>query len=76
MKIATIISLVSSVACVGVFAGQQRWILAIAFVFATAYTLLDKVIRVPSLPIMAIDATAFLFAALVVYEIVRKVFFK
>jgi hypothetical protein len=76
MKIATIISLVSSVACTGVFAGQKRWVLAAAFVFATAYTLLDRVVRVPSLPALAIDALALLFAALVAYEIVRKVFFK
>jgi hypothetical protein len=76
MQIATILSLVGSVTCVGLFTKQKDWLLATAFIFSTAYTILDKVIHIPTVPFFVVSWLAYLFFALVAYEIFRKVFLK
>lgn len=76
MQIATIIGLVGTVTCVGLFIKQKNWLLATAFVFSTAYMILDKVIHIPVVPYFIVPWFAYLFFALVVYEIFRTVVLK
>ena len=76
MQIATIISLVGTVTCVGLFIKQKNWLLATAFIFSTAYMILEKVIHVPVVPYFVVPWFAYLFFALVAYEIFRTVVLK
>jgi hypothetical protein len=76
MQIATILSLVGSVTCVGLFTKQKNWLLATAFIFSTAYTILDKVVHIPVVPFFVVSWLAYLFFALVAYEIFRKIILK
>jgi hypothetical protein len=76
MQIATIISLAGTVTCAGLFAKQRNWVLAAAFVFATAYTFMDRVMHVPGVPPIAVTACAWLFFALLAVETLRKVVLK
>lgn len=73
MQIATILSLAGSVTCAGLFIKQKNLLLATAFAFSTAYTIFDKLIHFPAVPFFAISWFAYLFFALVAYEIFRKV---
>ena len=73
MQIATILSLAASVTCVGLFTKQKNWVLAAAFAAASLYTILDKVIHIAALPGYLVLWCAYLFFALVAYEIFRKV---
>jgi hypothetical protein len=76
MQIATIISLVGSVTCIGLFTKQKNWLLATAFIFSMAYTILDKVVHIPAAPFFVVSWLAYLFFALVAYEIFRKIVLK
>jgi hypothetical protein len=76
MQIATIISLAGTVTCAGLFVKQSNWVLAAAFIFATAYTVMDKVTRIPGVPPVAVMACAWLFFALLAVETLRKVVLK
>jgi len=76
MQIATMLSLAGSVTCVGVFIGQKKWLLALAFACSIAYTILEKVVHVAAVPGMVIQALPFLFLALVVYEVLHKLVMK
>ena len=76
MQIATIISLAGTVTCAGLFIKQRHWILAAAFVFATAYTVMNQVTRIPGVPPVAVVACAWLFFALLAVETLRKVILK
>jgi hypothetical protein len=76
MQIATILSLVSSVTCVGLFTKQKNWMLATAFIFSTAYTMLDKVVHIHAVPFFVVSWLAYLFFALVAYEIFRTIVLK
>ncbi len=73
MQIATMLSLAASVTCVGLFTKQKNWVLAAAFTFSTVYTILDKAIHIAAVPGYLIPWCAYLFFALVVYEVFRKV---
>lgn len=73
MQIATIISLAGTVTCAGLFIKQSDWLLAAAFVFATAYLVMEKVIRIPGMPPVAVMACAWLFFGLLAVETLRKV---
>ena len=73
MQIATILSLAASVTCVGLFTKQKNWVLAAAFVFSTIYTVLDKAIYIAAVQAFVIPWCAYIFFALVGYEIFRKV---
>jgi len=76
MQIATILSLAGTVTCAGLFSKQKNWLLAGAFALATAYTILEKVIHISAVPSSAIPWLAYLFFALVAYEIFRAVVLK
>lgn len=76
MQIATILSLAGSVTCVGLFSKQKNWLLAAAFCLSTAYTTLDKVIHISAVPFFLIPWLAYLFFALVGYEIFRTIVLK
>ena len=76
MQIATILSLAGSVTCVGLFTKQKNWLLAAAFIFSTAYTILDKVVHIPAVPFSVVSWLAYLFFALVAYDIFRKIVLK
>jgi hypothetical protein len=76
MQIATILGLAGTVTYVGLFIKQKNWLLATAFVFSTAYTILDKIIHIPVVPYFMVSWFAYLFFALVAYEIFRKVVLK
>jgi hypothetical protein len=73
MQIATILSLAASVTCVGLFTKQKNWVLAAAFVFSTIYMVLDKAIYIAAVPAFVVPWCAYIFFALVGYEIFRKV---
>jgi len=76
MQIATIIGLAGTVTCAGLFFKQKNWLLTAAFVFSTAYIILDKVIHIPGVPYFLVPWFAYLFFALVAYEIFRAVVLK
>lgn len=76
MQIATILSLAGSITCVGLFVKQKNWLLATAFFFSMAYTLFDRVLHFPAVPYFTITWLAYLFFALVAYEIFQKVVLK
>jgi len=76
MQIATIIGLTGTVTCVGLFIKQKNWLLAAAFCFSTAYIVLDKIIHIPAVPYFLIPWFAYLFFALVAYEVFRTVVLK
>ena len=76
MQIATLISLAGTVTCAGLFVKQSNWILAAAFVFATAHTVMNQVTRIPGVPPVAVMACAWLFFALLAVETLRKVVLK
>ncbi len=76
MQIATLLSLAGTVTCAGLFSKQKNWLLAGAFTLATAYTALEKMIHIPAVPSAAIPWLAYLFFALVAYEIFRAVVLK
>lgn len=76
MQIATIIGLAGTVTCAGLFIKQKNWLLATAFVFSTVYLILDKVIHIAVVPYFLVPWFAYLFFALVAYEIFRAVILK
>jgi hypothetical protein len=76
MQIATILSLTGSVTCVGLFTKQKNFLLAIAFVFSTIYTVLDKVVRTSAIPAFVVTGFAYLFFVLLAYDVFRKVLLK
>ena len=76
MQTATILSLAASVTCVGLFIKQKNWILAAAFIFSTAFTVLDKVVHVSAIPGAWVIWLAYLFFALLAYEVLQKVVLK
>lgn len=76
MQIATIISLAGTVTCAGLFSKQKNWLLATAFVLATVYTVLEKAIHIPAMPYFLVPWLAYLFFALLAYEIFRAVVLK
>ncbi len=76
MQIATIIGLAGTVTCAGLFIKQKNWLLATAFVFSTVYLILDKVIHISLVPYFLVPWFAYLFFALVAYEIFRTVVLK
>lgn len=73
MQTATILSLAASITCVGLFTKQKNWVLAAAFAFSSVYTILDKAIYIAAVPGFVIPWCAYLFFALVGYEVFRKV---
>jgi hypothetical protein len=76
MQIPTIISLAGTLVCAGLFVKQRNWVLAAAFMFATAYTVMNQVMRIPGVPPVAVMACAWLFFALLAVETLRKVVLK
>jgi hypothetical protein len=72
MQIATILSLAGTVTCVGVFISHKKWLLALAFTCATAYTILTSVVHVAAVPAVLVQSLPYLFLALVVLEVLRK----
>lgn len=76
MQISTIIGLAGTITCVGLFIKQKNWLLAAAFVCATVYMIMDKVIHIPLVPYFLVPWFAYLFFALVAYEIFRTVVLK
>ena len=73
MQTATILSLAASITCVGLFTKQKNWVLAAAFAFSSIYTILDKAISIAAVPAFVIPWCAYIFFALVGYEVFRKV---
>lgn len=76
MQIATIISLAGTVTCAGLFSKQKHWLLATAFALATAYTILEKAIHISAVPYFLVPWLAYLFFALLAYEVFRAVVLK
>lgn len=73
MKIATIISLAGTVTSSGIFTAQKQWVLAIAFICLTAYTILERVFHIGAIPPIVVDALPVIALVLILYEVLRKV---
>lgn len=75
MQTATMLGLAGATVCVGLFAWQRQWIMALAWVFSAAYTIFDKV--VPGvLPAPVVTSFSYTFLALVLVFCIQRLFRK
>jgi len=71
LQISTILALTGSLACVGLFTQQRRWLLVIGYFCSATYTLLDKIVKPAFLPETIVDLFAYLFAIFLAWEFAR-----
>lgn len=71
MQIATMLSLAGTITCLGIFTSHKKWTLALAFLFASTYTVLHDVIHVAAVPGLLLQSLPYVFLALVVFAMLR-----
>lgn len=73
MTTGTILSLVGCFMCLALYAVQRQVLLATAFCFAIAYTLFSRVWPDSGVPPQVVDALAYIFCALIVIGMFRRI---